>query len=270
MVCLRHSHCRPFLFINKIAMKKHFRKVLEALKTSKDIKALGFSRRELKGVAAKIADKLDSEIKDDASDEEIQEAVDDAIDAALPFLQFSQTVSDSRVQAYKNAHPVDDGDDDDNDEDGNEPVNRKNRKSQAPKKDKKSEDEDDDDTPLAKALKLLMDKLDGMQSEIAALKSGKTADSRRAKLEKLLKDTGKFGERTLKAFNRMSFKDDEEFEDFYDEVEADLETENQERANRGLDKLGAPDATAGAANKRAKKNDEELMSDDEVKELASL
>lgn len=250
-------------------MKKHFKKVLEVLKTSKDIKALGFSRRELKGVAAKIADKLDSEIKEDATEEEIQEAVDDAIDAALPFLQFSQTVSERRVQSYKDAHPVDEEDDDDDDDD-DDPVNQKNRKSQAPKKNKKSDGEDGDETPLTKALKPLMDKLDGMQSEITALKSGNTANSRKAKLEKLLKDTGKFGERTLKAFNRMSFKDDEEFEDFYDEVEADLEAENQERANRGLDKLGAPDASAGAADKRGKKNDDGVMSDDEVKELAKL
>lgn len=248
-------------------MKKHFKKVLEALKTSKDIKALGFSRRELKGVAAKIADKLDSEIKEDATDDEIQEAVDDAIDAALPFLQVSQAVSERRVQSYKDAHPVDEEDDDDDDDD---PANQKNRKNQAPKKNKKSDGEDGDETPLAKALKPLMDKIDGLQSEITALKSGNTANSRKTKLEKLLKDTGKFGERTLKAFNRMSFKDEEEFEDFYDEVESDLEAENQERANRGLDKLGAPDASAGAAAKRGKKNDDEVMSDDEVKELAKL
>lgn len=250
-------------------MKKHFKKVLEALKTSKDIKALGFSRRELKGVAAKIADKLDSEIKEDAADDEIQEAVDDAIDAALPFLQVSQAVSERRVQSYKDAHPVDEEDDDDDDDD-DDPANQKNRKSQAPKRNKKSDDEDGDETPLAKALKPLEDKIDGLQSEITALKSGNTANSRKTKLEKLLKDTGKFGERTLKAFNRMSFKDEEEFEDFYDEVEADLEAENQERANRGLDKLGAPDASAGAADKRGKKNDDEVMSDDEVKELAKL
>lgn len=250
-------------------MKKHFRKVLEALKTSKDVKALGFSRRELKGVAAKIADKLDSEIKEDATDEEIQEAVDDAIDAAMPFLQFSQMVSDSRVQSYRNAHPVEEEDDDENDDD-DEPVTRNSRRSQASKKTTKSEDDGGDENQLAKALKPLMDKLDGMQSEITALKSGNTANSRKSKLEKLLKGTGKFGERTLKAFNRMSFKDDDEFEDFFEEVESDLESENQERANRGLEKLGAPDAFAGEANKRGSKNDEEIMSDDEVKELADL
>lgn len=251
-------------------MKKHFKKVLEVLKTSKDIKALGFSRRELKGVAAKIADKLDSEIKEDATDDEIQEAVDDAVDAALPFLQFSQTVSERRVQAYKNAHSANEEDDEEDYDDDDEPVNRKNRKSQTSNKGKKSEDEDGEESSLAKALKPLMDKLDGMQSEITALKSGKTADSRKAKLEKLLKNTGKFGERTLKAFNRMSFKDDEEFEDFYEEVESDLETENQERANRGLEKLGAPAVTGGTVDKRGKKDDEELMPDDEVKELAKL
>lgn len=250
-------------------MKKHFRKVLETLKTSKDVKALGFSRRELKGVAAKIADKLDSEIKEDATDDEIQEAVDDAIDAAIPFLQFSQVVSERRVQSYKEAHHTkDEADDDDDDDD--DPVNQSNRKSQSSKKVKTSEDDGGEENQLAKALKPLMDKLDGMQSEITALKSGNTANSRKSKLEKLLKGTGKFGERTLKAFNRMSFKDDEEFEDFFEEVESDLESENQERANQGLEKLGAPDAFAGQANKRGSKNDEEIMSDDEVKELAEL
>lgn len=249
-------------------MKKHFKKVLEALKTSKDIKALGFSRRELKGVAAKIADKLDSEIKEDASDEEVQEIVDEAIDAALPFLQFSQTVLDSRVQAYKNAHPLRE-DDDDEDDDKDEPGSRKNRKSRV-SKNKEEDNEGDDDSLVAKTLKQVMDKLDGMQSEITELKSGKTTEGRKNKLEKLLKGTGKFGERTLKAFNRMSFENDDEFEDFYDEVEADLEAENQERANRGLERLGAPDATAGAANNRSPKNDNEMMSDDEVKELAKL
>lgn len=251
-------------------MKKHFRKVLEALKTSKDVKALGFSRRELKGVAAKIADKLDSDIKEDATDDEIQEAVDDAIDAALPFLQVSQAVSERRVQSYKDAHPANEEDDDDNDDDDDEPVSRNSRKSQTSKKGKKGDVDDGEESSLANALKPLMDKLDGMQSEITALKSGNTANSRKAKLEKLLKNTGRFGERTLKAFNRMSFKDDEEFEDFYEEVESDLETENQERANRGLEKLGAPSVTGGAADNRGKKDDEELMSDDEVKELAKL
>lgn len=246
-------------------MKKHFKKVLEALKTSKDIKALGFSRKELKGVAAKIADKLESAVKEDATDEEIQEAVDDAIDAVLPFLQLTQSVADRQVQAFKSAHSTDDDvDDDDDDPDPAEGGKRNSPSRKGKKSDEGNEGE------LAKALKPLLDNLDGMQSEITALKNGKTTDSRKAKLEKLLKNTGKFGERTLKAFNRMSFKDDEAFEDFCDEVEADLEEENQERANRGLEKLGAPAATGGAAEQRSKKNDEEVMSDDEVKELAKL
>ena len=42
-------------------MNKHFQKVLKKLKTSKDVKALGFSRSEIKGIAAKIADNLDVE-----------------------------------------------------------------------------------------------------------------------------------------------------------------------------------------------------------------
>ena len=59
-------------------MNKHFRKVLESLKTRKEVKALGFSRKELKGVAAKIADKLD--LKDEETDEEEKEAIHEEID----------------------------------------------------------------------------------------------------------------------------------------------------------------------------------------------
>ena len=58
-------------------MNKHFQKVLKKLKTSKDVKALGFSRSEIKGIAAKIADNLD--VEDNASDEDVDGAIDEAI-----------------------------------------------------------------------------------------------------------------------------------------------------------------------------------------------
>ena len=93
-------------------MNKHFRKVLSVLKTK--VKALGFSRSELKGVAASIADNLD--LKDDASDEEIDSAIDDAVEDAMPFLKISQSAAQRAIQNFKDAHNVKDDDDDDDDD----------------------------------------------------------------------------------------------------------------------------------------------------------
>lgn len=252
-------------------MNKYFRKVQEVLKTRKEIKALGLSRKELKGVAAKVADKLD--LKDDATDEEVTEAIDDAVDSIVPYLEFAQTVADRRLQAYKDSHPNDEDDDDDDDDDDDEPVTRKNRKSPSSKKPKKgskaNDDEEDSDIAkaLAKALAPFTETVQGLQKQIAELKEGNTANSRKARLEELVKNTGKFGERAIKAFARMSFKTEDEFEDYLDEVEADLEAENQERLNKGLEVLGKP--VAAQPGRTGKKTDEEeVMSDDEVKELA--
>lgn len=65
----------------------------------------------------------------------------------------------------------------------------------------------------------------------------------------------------------MSFKDEEEFEEYLEDLKEDIEAENQERADRGLGKLGnipAPDKN------RKDKKDDELMSDEDVKKLAQM
>ena len=249
-------------------MKKYFKKVLDVLKTRKEIKALGFSRKELKGIAAKVADKL--ELKDDATEEEVTEAIDDAVDSIVPFLEVSQTVADRRLQAYKDAHPTD-GDEDDDDDLEDEPDDKKGRKSPSTKGKKGKNAEDDDESDLAKeiakALAPFGETLNGLKGQIEELKNGKTAESRKARLEALVKDTGKFGERAIKAFNRMSFKTEEDFEDYLDEVEADLEAENQERSDKGLEALGKP-VGAVPGKTGGKKDDDEVLSDDEVKALA--
>ena len=244
------------------AMNKYYKKVLEVLKTNKDIKALWFSRKEIRGIAANVADKLN--LKDEATDEEVSEAIDDAVDAVMPLLKLSQSVADRQVQNYKDAHPEKDADaPDDDDDNDDEPAH-----TSPSKKGKKNTKDDNDDvnSALLASIKALTESVSGMKDEIALLKSGKVADSRRAKVEKLLKDTGKFGERMLKAYSRMTFKDDDEFDDYLDELKEDIDAVNQERADKGLEKLGVPPAT----NIKKKPGEKELMSDDEVKELAKM
>ena len=239
-------------------MNKYYRKVLEALKTNRDIKALGFSRKELKGVAANVANKL--QLKDDATDEEVSEGISDAIDDVLPLLQLTQSAADRQVSEYKNAHPAPDDDDPDLDDD---PA----RRSPSRKGKKGKKDSDDDDSATLNAIKELTKAVATLQGDVTALKSGNTTSSRTAKVRELLKDTGKFGERRLKSFSHMKFENEEEFEDYLDELKEDIEEENKERLEKGLEKLGripAPDT------KPQPKEEDKLMSDDEVKELAQM
>lgn len=240
-------------------MNKYLRKVLEVLKTNKDIKALGFSRRELKGIAANVADKL--KLEDDATDEDVSEAISSAIDGVLPLLKITQSAVDRQVQEYKRS--TEEEDDEDDDDDNNEP----NRRSPSKKTPKSKKDSDEEDSATLAALKELTKVVTTLQGEVTTLKSGNTINRRRAKVEKLLADTGKFGERQLKSFSRMSFKDEEEFEEYLEDLKEEIEAENQERANNGLEKLGnipAPDK-----NQNNNKEDE-LMSDEDVKKLAQM
>lgn len=246
-------------------MNKYYRKVLEALKTNRDIKALGFSRKELKGVAANVANKL--QLKDDATDEEVSEGISDAIDDVLPLLQLTQSAADRQVSEYKNAHPAPDPDDDPDPDDNPDPDDDPARRSPSRKGKKGKKDSDDDDSATLNAIKELTKAVATLQGDVTALKSGNTTSSRTAKVRELLKDTGKFGERRLKSFSHMKFENEEEFEDYLDELKEDIEEENKERLEKGLEKLGripAPDT------KPQPKEEDKLMSDDEVKELAQM
>lgn len=236
-------------------MNKYFRKVLETLKTNKDIKALGFSRKELKGIAANVADKL--ELKDDANDDDVDDAVSEAIDNALPYLKLIQSAVDRQVQDYKTSHSTDGNESDDDDEPS------RNKPSGDDKKNGKAHGEDEK-SALDELKELFQQNFSKLTERMDAYEKDKATSGRRSKVEAMLKGTGKFGERKLRAFARMSFEDNESFEDYLDELQEEIDEENQERANKGLETLGNP-----PSNKTTKKNEEEeLMSDDEIKALA--
>lgn len=237
-------------------MSKYFKQVLSALKTRKEFKALGFSRKEQKGIAANVADKLD--LKEDASDDEISDSIDDAIDSIMPVLEIMNASADRRLNSYKEAHP--DTTDDDSD-DPDEPAKGDDK----PKKSPKGDDKGNDENPLLAAIKGLTDTVKNMQTEISTLKTTRTADTRRSQVEEIVKDTGRFGERTLKAFSRMSFKDDDEFEDYIDDLKADLAEVNKERSQEGLEALGRIPNQGGGT----KKDEAKVMTADEIKELVN-
>lgn len=219
-------------------------------------KALGFNVKELKGIAAKIADNLTS--KEDASEEDVNAEIEEKIDAVLPYLTFGQSQANRLLEEWKKNHPEDDDDDDNEDGDeGNEPKNQNRNKSS-----KNQKDNNKDDAPAW--AKGMMQNLEQLNGKIAALESEKTSNGRRAKLEALLKDTGTFGTRTLKSFSKMKFENEDEFEEFMSEVESDLQAYNQERADAGLSKLGTPPPAGGG---KPKPKEEEPFTDEEIDKI---
>lgn len=228
------------------------------LRLKPKVKAFGFNSRELKGIAAKIADNLTS--ADDASDEDVNAEIDKEIDSALRYLPFGQSQANRLLDEWKKNHPETDDDDNDDDDDDDGASDNQRRQAGSNTKNPKNKGKNDDAPEWAKGL---VQTVQTLNDEIAALKGEKVTTTRREKLETLLKDAGTFGTRTLKSFNKMKFENDEEFEEFYSEVEEDLKSYNQERADAGLSSLGNP---PGAGSKKQEKN--EVLTDEEVIAIA--
>ena len=205
-------------------------KVLLKLKTR--AASLGFNVDELKGIAAVIADNLNSE----ATDEDI----DAQIEAVLPYLKVGQQQAQRIIKSAKPA-PTTHGDDD-----GNASATEKNPK--------KTEDEPD----------WFRSYRETQEKRFAALELEKTTSDRKAKLEALLKDTGKHGEAVLKNFNRMKFENDKDFDDYLSETEEYIEVIRQGQGDENLSTVTKP---VGGGDGKGKK--EKLLTDAEMDEIVA-
>lgn len=219
------------------------------------MKALGFNRKELQGIAAKIADNLTS--ADDASDEDLNAEIDEKIDAVIPFLQVSQSYANRLLEDERKKNDDNEPDDDDDDD---KPSGKRKPGSKSTKDDK---DKDDDKTPEWAAS--LLKTVETLTNELTTLKGEKVASTRKSKLEALLKDAGSYGKRTLKNFDRMTFETDDDFDEFYSDVEEDLKAYTQELADKGLKNLNTPPAAGGKGGGK----EDEPMSDKEIDDLAN-
>lgn len=229
-------------------MKKRTKQVLVILKPKS--KALGFSREELEGIAADVANNL--ELDEEASDEDVNAEIEKQVNAVLPYLKIAQKTAQRTIQSFKDSKDLDDDEVDDPDDDpaGNKkPIRRQ-----------KKEKEEEQVPAWAQAL-ITQNK--ALQTEILGLKSERESDGRRSKLKALLKDKGTFGKTVLKNFDKMKFENESEFDDFYDGVVEDLAAIDQERANEGLGKLSAP-----AAQRKPKEEEVEVIKENEIDELA--
>lgn len=199
--------------------------------------SLGFNKQELEGAAAVIAGNFNSE------EEATDEAIDAQIDAVLPFLKLGQQHA---TRLANKPTPKPDG----NDGDPKPPVTPQN----PPKTDDKN---------VPEWAKALIASNESLAKEITTLKADKTVSTRKQQLEAILKDSGKFGERTLKNFAKMNFESDEEFEEFLSDVEADLEEYQQDEGNETLSTVTKPPGTGD------RKTTVKPLSDKEVEEIAA-
>lgn len=218
------------------------------------VRQFGFNKKELQGIAAKIADNLTS--ADDASDEDVNAEIEEKIDAVIPYLQVSQSYANRLVEDARKQNDDDEpGDNDDDKSSGKRKSGSKNTKD--------DKDKDDDKTPEWAAS--LLKTVESLTNEITTLKGEKVASTRRARLEELLKDAGSYGKRTLKNFDRMKFETDDEFDEFFSDVEQDLKDYTQELADKGLENLNTPPAAGGKGGGK----EDEPMSDKEIEDLAN-
>lgn len=166
-------------------------------------------------ILGRIADKL---AKTASSDEDVANLVE-----GVTFQQVLESYGDSRateaqqsaVTNYEKKHGLKDG-----------------KRVEEPKKEEPKKEEGDDlASQIAAAVAAAMKPLN---DELAAMKSEKTAVSRKERLAGILgKAPEKVRERYEKDFGRMSFKDDEDFNSWVDEITPDVEAITNDFATKG-------------------------------------
>lgn len=181
-------------------------KVLQLLKPK--TVSLGFSKEELEGVAADLAGNLQEDATDDAISAEI--------DKVLPYLKVSQSMATRVINAEK------------------EKLNKK--KEPKPGSEKKPEDEEDDEMPA-----WYKKEKQEQKALIDSLINANQKKDRRASFEATLEGLLPMQKAAkLKDFDRINFKDDEDFNSYLAEQEEVLKGIKQELADKGLEIIGVP------------------------------
>lgn len=185
-------------------------KVIERLKPK--AASLGFTKKELEGVTDIIVRNL----QEDASDE----SVDEEIDKALQFLEISQSMANRVINANITKTKQPKG------EDNTSPDNATQQNDEPDWFRKYREQQ---------------------EQRLQQLENAKISESRRERFEKSLSGLlPKQKEDRLKDFDRMTFKDEEDFLNYLEDKSAMVSEINQELANEGLSKMSAPPAGTSA------------------------
>lgn len=180
---------------------------LEALKT----KFEGIDEKVLSRIAYKIAKTANDE-------EEAKEQVEDYTLQGVIDAYTDSRVTDG-VKTYEEKHGLKDGkkvkkETDTDDDDGTDDDDDDKGSSKKTGKKSKASEDDDDMPSWAKAL----------MAKVDSLENGKRVDTRKTKLDKLLENLPEKAKKSyLREFSRASFKDDEDFENWIEEITPDIE-----------------------------------------------
>ena len=145
--------------------------------------------------------------------------------------------SDSRVtesiSSYEKKHGLKDGkpvDADDNTDDADDKDKNDNKDQKDDKDDKDGKGKDD----MPAWAKVLIDGQTKLNERLDGIEKGKQADVRKSKFLDTIKDApDKFRERAEKAYNRYTFKDDEDFESYIEELLEEVEEAKSDEQTKG-------------------------------------
>lgn len=182
-------------------------KVLQTLKPK--VASLGFTKEELESVVETISGTL----QEDASEEQINAQVD----AVIPYLKLSQSAVTRIVNAKKKEEPP-----------------------KAPKASTTTKEADEGAEPEDKFEKLLK-VIEAQNEKIDALVNKDVKTSRREVYVSKLKDLPEAIQKSkLKDFDRMNFKDQDDFDSFIQEAETDIPVIKQAIADSELSEMEKP------------------------------
>lgn len=235
--------------------------VLKALKPK--VSAYGFNKKDLQGVAAVIADNLS--YADDASEEDIQMAIDEKITEVLPLLKLGQSQANRIVNERRVSEEEQDEDEAEDEKHATpKPAPKKEKPVDEPKP--KDEPKKEEQPEWAKALIETVTKLgttvSGLSSDLGTIKVKETAQGRAAKMQELLKDAGAYGTSVLSMFSRLTFKDDDEFNTYYEEAKTNLDAFNKEQKEKGLE------ITPPAGSEKPKETPD--LTDEQLVDIAAM
>lgn len=230
-------------------------KILQTLRNTPEVTALGFSKKELEDAASLVEGVL--KVQDDDTDETIEGKVAEAVKAELPIFRFVQSVSDRKQQQAQQAAQRRAADTADTAKTPDTAGTRTAQRTTEPKTEPKA-----GISPDMEALRAMVKDL---TQSVSQLKEERTADSRRSRFIKTLTDGGlKEGtasyQRHVRNFGRMRFQDEEDFTSFLAETGEGVKEEVQASADARLSK-DAPRQPKGDGDK-TKKMDEKML--DEV------
>lgn len=184
---------------------------------------VNLSQKRIDAIVARAEKGLTDESDDTAIDANLT-----AIDELTPFKEIAALDDHERARSAK------------------EKADREAARLKAIEEGKTPEPDDDpNESSTDKLLKALMAKLDKQNEEIASIKGEKVATTRREKFIQSMEGTSaEYQVRELKKFDRISFKDDEDFNSFLEDTKDDHASAIQDDANNGL----GGDRPAGGGN----------------------